>query len=133
MRNMTNHIMAKNFLLRKPLCVVALSMVGTLLAFIPTLSQLSYAEDYKLNININNQENANAKTDISIKTDEGKEKTEIKVNDDPEKIKETITGEPGEKVKICLEESDDNKKYCQTKKLPQDEDDIVKFKLEYET
>ena len=130
---MTNPIMAKNFLLRKPLSVVALSMVGTLLAFIPTLSQLSYAEDYKLNININNQENANAKTDISIKTDEGKEKTEIKVNDDPEKIKETITGEPGEKVKVCLEESDDNKKYCQTTKLPQDEDDIVKFKLEYET
>jgi len=130
---MTNSIMAKNFLLRKPLSVVALSLVGTLLAFIPTLSQLSYAEDYKLNININNQENANAKTDISIKTDEGKENTEIKVNDDPEKIKETITGEPGEKVKVCLEESDDNKKYCQTKKLPQDEDDIVKFKLEYET
>lgn len=130
---MTNPIMAKNFLLRKPLSVVALSMVGTLLAFIPTLSQLSYAEDYKLNININNQENANAKTDISIKTDEGKENTEVKLNDDPEKIKETITGEPGEKVKVCLEESDDNKKYCQTKKLPQDEDDIVKFKLEYET
>ena len=49
------------------------------------------------------------------------------------KIKETITGEPRDKVKVCLEESDDNKKYCQTKKLPQDEDDIVKFKLEYET
>jgi hypothetical protein len=130
---MTNPITPKNFLLRKPLSVVALSLVGTLLAFVPTLSQLSYAEDYKLNININNQENANAKTDISIKTDEGKEKTEIKVNDDPEKIKETITGEPGENVKVCLEESDDNKKYCQTKKLPQDEDDIVKFKLEYET
>ena len=130
---MTNHIMAKNFLLRNHLSLVSLSMVATLLAFIPTLSQLSYAEDYKLNINISNQENANAKTDISIKTDEGKEKTEIKVNDDPEKIKETITGEPGEKVKVCLEESDDNKKYCQTKKLPQDEDDIVKFKLESET
>ena len=130
---MTNHIMAKNFLLRNHLSLVSLSMVATLLAFIPTLSQLSYAEDYKLNININNQENADAKTDISIKTDEGKEKTEIKVNDDPEKIKETITGEPGEKVKVCLEESDDNKKYCQTKKLPQDEDDIVKFKLESET
>jgi hypothetical protein len=130
---MTNHIMAKNFLRVNPLFMVALSMVTTLLAFIPTLSQLSYAEDYKLNINVNNQENVNAKTDISIKTDEGKEKTEIKVNDDPEKIKETITGEPGEKVKVCLEESYDNKKYCQTKKLPQDEDDIVKFKLEYET
>ena len=132
---MTNYIMAKNFLRLNPLSMVALSMVATLLAFIPTLSlsQLSYAEDYKLNININNQENVNTKTDISIKTDEGKEKTEIKVNDDTEKIKETITGEPGEKVKVCLEESDDNKKYCQTKKLPQDEDDIVKFKLEYET
>ena len=130
---MTNHIMAKNFLLRNHLSLVSLSMVATLLAFIPTLSQLSYAEDYKLNINIHNQENVNAKTDLSIITDEGKEKTEIKVNDDPEKIKETITGEPGEKVKVCLEESDDNKKYCQTKKLPQDEDDIVKFKLESET
>ena len=130
---MTNHIMAKNFLLRNHLSLVSLSMVATLLAFIPTLSQLSYAEDYKLNINVNNQENVNAKTDISIKTDKGKEKTEIKVNDDPEKIKETITGEPGEKVKVCLEESDDNKKYCQTKKLQQDEDNIVKFKLEYET
>ena len=130
---MTNHITAKNFLLRNHLSLVSLSMVATLLAFIPTLSQLSYAEDYKLNININNQENVNAKTDLSIITDEGKEKTEIKVNDDPEKIKETITGEPGEKVKVCLEESDDNKKYCQTKKLPQDEDDIVKFKLESET
>src|SRR5688572_31571943 len=130
---MTNHIIAKNFLRRNPLSMVALSMVATLLAFIPTLSQLSYAENYKLKINVNNQENVNAKTDISIKTDEGKEKTEIKVNDDAEKIKETITGEPGEKVKVCLEESDDNKKYCQTKKLPQDEDDIVKCKLEYET
>ena len=132
---MTNYIMAKNFLRLNPLSMVALSMVATLLAFIPTLSlsQLSYAEDYKLNININNEENVNTKTDISIKTDEGKEKTEIKVNDDTEKIKETITGEPGEKVKVCLEKSDDNKKYCQTKKLPQDEDDIVKFKLKYET
>lgn len=132
---MTNHSIAKNFLRLNPLSMVALSMVSTLLAFIPTLSlsQLSYAEDYKLNININNQENVNTKTYISIKTDEGKEKTEIKVNDDTEKIKETITGEPGEKVKVCLEESDDNKKYCQTKKLPQDEDNIVKFKLEYET
>jgi hypothetical protein len=52
--------------------MIALSIVSTLLAFIPTLSQLSYVEDYKLNININNQENVNTKTDISIKTDEGK-------------------------------------------------------------
>jgi len=73
------------------------------------------------------------KTDLSVKTENGKVETTVKLNDDPEKIKETITGEPGEKVKVCLEESDDTKKYCQTKKLPQDEDDIVKFKLEYET
>ncbi|MGZ5501464.1 MAG: hypothetical protein ACXWEW_09990 [Nitrososphaeraceae archaeon] len=130
---MTNPIIAKNSRRLNPLYMVALSMVATLLAFIPSLSQLSYAEDYKLNININNQENADIKTDVSIKTDEGKEKTEIKLNDNTEKIKETITGEPGEKVKVCLEVSDDKKKYCQTKKLPQDEDSIVKFKLEYET
>ena len=131
---MTNSIIAKNSRRLNPLYMVALSMVvATFLAFIPSLSQLAYAEDYKLNININNQENADIKTDVSIKTDEGKEKTELKLNDDTEKIKETITGEPGEKVKVCLEESDDNKKYCQTKKLPQDEDNIVKFKLEYET
>lgn len=128
---MTNPIIAKNSRRLNPLYMVALSMVATFLAFIPSLSQLSSAEDYKLNININNQENADIKTDVSIKTDEGKENTEI--NDNTEKIKETITGEPGEKVKVCLEESDDNKKYCQTKKLPQDEDSIVKFKLEYET
>ena len=130
---MTNPIIAKNSRRLNPLYMVALSMVATFLAFIPSLSQLSYAEDYKLNININNQENADIKTDVSIKTDEGKENTEIKLNDNTEKIKETITGEPGEKVKVCLEESDDNKKYYQTKKLSQDEDSIVKFKLEYET
>ena len=130
---MTNPLMAKNFMRLNPLSMITLSMGATLLVFIPIVSQMSYAEDYKLSININNQENVNTKTDVSIKTDEGKEETEIKVNDDTEKIKETITGEPGEKVKVCLEESDDNKKYCQTKKLPQDEDDTVKFKLEYET
>jgi hypothetical protein len=130
---MTNPLMAKNFMRLNPLYMITLSIGATLLAFIPIVSQMSYAEDYKLSININNQENVNTKTDVSIKTDEGKEKTKIKVNDDTEKIKETITGEPGEKVKVCLEESDDNKKYCQTKKLPQDEDDTVKFKLEYET
>ncbi len=130
---MTNPIKEKNSWRLNPLYIVALSMVTTLLAFIPSLSQLSYAEDYKLNININNQENVDTETDVSIITDEGKEKTEIKLNDNTEKIKETITGEPGEKVKVCLEESDDNKKYCQSKKLPQDEDSIVKFKLEYET
>lgn len=129
---MTNHNIAKNFLRLNPLSMIALSIVSTLLAFIPTLSQLSYVEDYKLNININNQENVILKLTFLLKRMKVNRR-QIKVNDDTEKIKETITGEPGEKVKVCLEESDDNKKYCQTKKLPQDEDDIVKFKLEYET
>ncbi|HYJ00981.1 MAG TPA: hypothetical protein VEW92_02090, partial [Nitrososphaeraceae archaeon] len=44
----------------------------------------------------------------------GKVETTVKLNDDPEKIKETITGQPGDKVKVCLEESNDNSKYCQT-------------------
>ena len=47
---MTNPIIAKNSRRLNPLYMVALSMVATLLAFIPSLSQLSYAEDYKLNI-----------------------------------------------------------------------------------
>ena len=54
------------------------------------------------------------KTDLSVKTENGKVETTVKLNDDPEKIKETITGQPGDKVKVCLEESNDNSKYCQT-------------------
>ena len=54
------------------------------------------------------------KTDLSVKTENDKVETIVKLNDDQEKIKETITVQPGDKVKVCLEESDDNSKYCQT-------------------
>jgi hypothetical protein len=54
------------------------------------------------------------KTDLSVKTENDKVETTVKLNDDPEKIKETITGHPGDKVKVCLEDSDDYSKYCQT-------------------
>jgi hypothetical protein len=54
------------------------------------------------------------KTDLSVKTENGKVETTVKLNDDPEKIKETITGQPEDKVKVCLEGSNDNSKYCQT-------------------
>ena len=47
----------------------------------------------------------------------------------PKKIKETITGKQGDKVKVCLEDSDF--KDCQTKNLPKDEDSTIKFKLDY--
>jgi hypothetical protein len=46
------------------------------------------------------------------------------------KIKEEISGEAEDKVKVCLE--DDDFKECQTKNLPKDEDSTIKFKLEYE-
>jgi DNA replication protein DnaD len=54
------------------------------------------------------------KTDLSVKTENDKVETTVKLNDDPEKIKETITGQPGDIVKVCLEESYDNSRYCQT-------------------
>jgi hypothetical protein len=72
----------------------------------------------------------NTKADLSIKTDDDKEETTVKLNEDSEKIKETITGEPRDKVKVCLE--DDDFKECQTKNLPKDEDSTINFKLEYE-
>jgi len=43
-------------------------------------------------------------------------------------MKKKIAGESGDKVKVCLEELDDNSQHCQTKKLPENEDDMVKFK-----
>ena len=54
------------------------------------------------------------KTDLSVKTENSKVETTVKLNNDPEKIKETITGQPRDKFKVCLEESNDNSKYCQT-------------------
>lgn len=111
--------------------ILSLSMV-TAFVFVSSslMPQQVYAEDYKLNIIITNQEEINTKADLTIKTDDDTQETTVKLNDDPEKIKETITGKQGDKVKVCLEDSDF--KDCQTKNLPKDEDSTVKFKLEYE-
>ena len=109
---------------------ISLSIVATILVSFSLIFQQSYAEDYKLNIDIKNEDEVNTKADLSIKTDDDTEETTVKLNEDPEKIKETITGEPRDEVKVCLE--DDDFKECQTKNLPKDEDSTVKFKLEYE-
>ena len=122
----------KNYLKLNFTFILSLSMV-TAFVFVSSslMPQQVYAEDYKLNIIITNQEEINTKADLTIKTDDDTQETTVKLNDDPEKIKETITGKQGDKVKVCLEDSDF--KDCQTKNLPKDEDSTVKFKLEYET
>jgi hypothetical protein len=94
------------------------------------MPQQSYAEDYKVNIIITNQDEINTKADLTIKTDDDTQETTVKLKDDPEKIKETITGKQGDKVKVCLEDSDF--KDCKTKNLPKDEDSTIKFNLDYE-
>jgi hypothetical protein len=110
--------------------IISLSMVAAIVFVSFSLPQKVYAEDYKLNIIITNQEEVNTKADLTIKTDDDTQETTVKLNDDPEKIKETITGKQGDKVKVCLEDSDF--KDCQTKNLPKDEDSAIKFKLDYE-
>ena len=110
--------------------IISLSMVAAIVFVSFSLPQKVYAEDYKLNIIITNQEEVNTKADLTIKTDDDTQETTVKLNDDPEKIKETITGKQGDKVKVCLEDSDF--KDCQTKNLPKDEDSTIKFKLDYE-
>ena len=99
----------------------------------PTLiSQQSFAEDYKLDICIENHKNVNNEVDVSIETENDNVQTNtVNINDETEELMETISGKSGDKVKVCLEESDYNSKYCQTKELPQDEHNIVKFELEY--
>lgn len=123
----------KKYLRSNSSFIISLSMV-TAIVFVSfsLLPQRSYAEDYKLNIIIKNEDEINTKADLTIKTDDDREKIKVKLNDDPEKIKERISGEPGDKVKACIEESNDNFEDCQTKKLPKDEDSTIKFKLEYE-
>jgi len=109
---------------------ISLSIVATIFVSFSLIFQQSYAEEYKLNIAIKNEDEVNTKADLSIKTDDDKKETTVKLNEDSEKIKETITGEPKDKVKVCLE--DDDFKECQTKNLPKDEDSTINFKLEYE-
>jgi len=122
----------KNYLNLNFTFIISLSMVAAIV-FVssPLMPQQVYAEDYKLNIIITNQEEIKTKADLTIKTDDDIQETTVKLNDDPEKIKETISGKQGDKVKVCLEDSDF--KDCQTKSLPKDEDSAIKFKLDYET
>ena len=40
---------------------------------------------------------SNIKTGLSVKTENDKVETTVKLNNDPEKIKETITGQPRDK------------------------------------
>ena len=127
---MSNAIKNKNYMRQYPAFIITLSIISAIFVSFSLLSQQSYAEDYKLNIAIKNEDEVNTKADLSIKTDDDKEETTIKLNDDSEKIKEIISGEPGDKVKVCLEDSDF--KDCQTKNLPKDENSNIKFKLEYE-
>ena len=122
----------KNYLKLNSTFIISLTIVAAAAVFVSSslMPQQSYAEDYKLNIIITNQEEINTKADLTIKTDDDTQETTVKLNDDPEKIKETITGKQGDKVKVCLEDSDF--KDCQTKNLPKDEDSTIKFNLDYE-
>ena len=121
----------KNYLKLNSTFIISLSMVAAVVfVSFSLMPQQSYAEDYKLNIIITNQDEINTKADLTIKTDDDTQETTVKLNDDPEKIKETITGNQGDKVKVCLEDSDF--KDCQTKNLPKDEESTIKFKLDYE-
>ena len=121
----------KNYLKFNATFIISLSMVAAIVfVSFSYMPQQVYAEDYNVNIIITNQEEINTKADLTIKTDDDTQETTVKLNDDPEKIKETITGKQGDKVKVCLEDSDF--KHCQTKNLPKDEDSAIKFKLDYE-
>ena len=123
--------MNKNYLKLNSTFIISSSMVAAVVfVSFSLMPQQSYAEDYKLNIIITNQDEINTKADLTIKTDDDTQETTVKLKDDPEKIKETITGKQGDKVKVCLEDSDF--KDCQTKNLPKDEDSTIKFNLDYE-
>ena len=121
----------KNYLKLDSTFIISSSMVAAIVfVSFSLMPQQSYAEDYKVNIIITNQDEINTKADLTIKTDDDTHETTVKLKDDPEKIKETITGKQGDKVKVCLEDSDF--KDCQTKNLPKDEDSTIKFNLDYE-
>ncbi len=128
---MDNIIKEKNCLRINVTFIISLSMIATLFVSPSLISQKSFAEDYKLDISIKNEENVDTTADLSIKTEDDKVETTVDLKDDTEKIKETISGQPGDEVEVCLDESDDNSKYCQTKELPKDEDSTLKFELEY--
>jgi cell division protein FtsL len=126
---MSTAIKKQNYARLSP-AFISLSIVATIFVSFSLIFQQSYGEDYKLNIDIQNEDEVNTEADLSIETDDDTLETTVKLNDNPEKIKEEISGEPEDKVEVCLE--DDDFKECQTKNLPKDEDSTVKFKLEYE-
>ena len=59
--------------------LVSLSIVATIFVSFSLISQQIYAEDYKLNIDIQNEDNAETKADLSIKTDDETQETTIKM------------------------------------------------------
>jgi hypothetical protein len=127
---MSTAIKNKSYTRLYPAFITSISIIATIFVSFSLIFQQSYAEDYKLDIAIKNEDQVNTKADLSIKTDDDTQETTVKLNEDSEKIKETITGEPKDEVEVCLE--DDDFKECQTKNLPKDEDSTLKFKLEYE-
>jgi hypothetical protein len=53
-----------------PPFMISLSIVVTIFVSFSLIFQQSYAEDYKLNIDIKNEDEANREADLSIKTDD---------------------------------------------------------------
>ena len=49
---------------------ISLSIVATIFVSFSLIFQQSYAEDYKLNVDIKNEDEINTKADLSIKTDD---------------------------------------------------------------
>jgi hypothetical protein len=63
---MNNTIKKKNYLRLNSIFVKYLSMIATIFVSFSLVSQQPYAEDYKLNIAIKNEDDVNTKTAISI-------------------------------------------------------------------
>jgi hypothetical protein len=63
---MNNTIKKKNYLRLNSIFVKYLSMIATIFVSFSLISQQPYAEDYKLNIAIKNEDDVNTKTAISI-------------------------------------------------------------------
>ena len=107
-------------------------MMLVVLASISLILPQSYAEDYKLKIIIKNEDEVDKNANVFIKNleDKTKETIEVKINENPEEIEEKLSADRGEKIKVCIEETTDNKKNCEKVKL-RNPNDAVKFKLEY--
>ena len=62
---MSNGIRNKNYMKRYPVFIISLTIVATIFVSFSLLPQQSYAEDYKLNIAIKNEDDVNTKTAVS--------------------------------------------------------------------